>query len=117
MQILERECMQTTASRNAVPPAQLLPEGQTLEMMKLLVDSVKDYSIILVGTDGRVLTWTGAAQHLHGWTADEIIGQHFSRLYSLGDVERGKPQKELDIAAKEGRFEEEGWRVRKDGSR
>src|SRR5258708_1464206 len=111
--------MQTQASAIAGPgpTAKTLPEGQTLEMMKLLVDSVRDYAIILIGTDGRVLTWNAAAQNLKGWAPGEIIGQHFSLLYQPADVENGKPQMELDIAAREGVYEEEGWRVRKDGAR
>jgi PAS domain S-box-containing protein len=86
-------------------------------MMQLLVDSIRDYAIILLDPEGRVLTWNAAAERLKGWKADEIIGQHFSRFYPLEDIEKGKTQTELDVAARDGRFEDEGWRVRKDGTR
>ena len=66
---------------------------------------------------GRVATWNAGAERIKGYRADEIIGQHFSRFYTQEDIEHGKPERELKIAASEGRLEEEGWRVRKDGSR
>jgi rsbT co-antagonist protein RsbR len=91
--------------------------AQTAEMIQALVDKVRDYAIILLDPEGRVLTWNSAAERLKGWKADEIIGQHFSRFYPRQDVERGKTQMELEVAAKEGRVEDEGWRVRKDGTR
>jgi rsbT co-antagonist protein RsbR len=93
------------------------PEGQTSDMLQLLVDSVLDYAIILLDPQGRVLTWSGAAERLKGWKASEIIGQHFSRFYTAEDIEKGKTETELRVAAKGGRFEDEGWRVRKDGTR
>lgn len=89
----------------------------TAEMLQLLVNNVQDYAIILLDPDGKVLSWNAGAERLKGWTAEEIIGQHFSRFYPAEDVQRGKTVMELKTAAEKGRFEDEGWRVRKDGSR
>jgi PAS domain S-box-containing protein len=86
-------------------------------MLQMLVNSVKDYAIIMLDPRGRVLTWTPTAERLKGWKAHEIIGQHFSKFYPPEDAARGKSDQELEIAEREGRFEDEGWRVRKDGSR
>lgn len=90
---------------------------QNSDLLQLLVDSIKDYAIILLDTDGNVLTWNSAAERLKGWKAEEIIGQNFARFYPVEDVEKGKTKMELKVASEEGRFEDEGWRVRKDGSR
>jgi len=87
------------------------------EMMRLLVDNVTDYSIILLDPQGTVLTWSPAAAQLKGWKPEEIIGQSVAAFYPPEDVRRAKPQAELKAAAESGRFEDEGWRVRKDGSR
>jgi PAS domain S-box-containing protein len=86
-------------------------------MMQLLIEHVKEYAIIFLDPKGRVLTWNSAAQHLKGWEADEIIGQHFSRFYTPEDNEKDKTRMELEAAARDGRFEDEGWRIRKDGTR
>ena len=85
-------------------------------MLQLLVNNVRDYAIILLDPDGKVLSWNEAAQRLKGWKAEEIIGQHFSRFYPAEEIERGKTELELKTALEQGRFEDEGWRVRKDGS-
>jgi len=85
--------------------------------LQLLVDSVTDYAIYLLSVDGRVLTWNSGAQRLKGYQAGEIIGRHLSAFYLPEDREAGLPQRGLDTAARTGRFETEGWRVRKDGSR
>jgi PAS domain S-box-containing protein len=85
--------------------------------MRLLVDSVKDYAIILLDKEGKVLTWNAGAERLKGWKAQEIIGQHFSKFYPPEEVAKGKTELELKTTAEEGRFEDEGWRIRKDGSR
>ncbi len=82
-----------------------------------IIESVKDYAIFLLDTEGNVATWNPGAERIKGYKADEIIGQHFSRFYLREEVERGKPQEELKIAAEAGRFETEGWRICKDGSR
>ncbi|MBI1860617.1 MAG: PAS domain S-box protein [Deltaproteobacteria bacterium] len=87
------------------------------EKLRLLVESVKDYAIFILDTKGTVLSWNAGGERIKGYPADEIIGQHFSKFYTEEDVNHGKPQHELDVAARVGRFEDEGWRVRKDGSR
>lgn len=84
---------------------------------RLLVEAVVDYAIFLLGPDGRVLTWNRGAQRIKGYAADEIIGEHFSRFYTPEDREAGRPAFVLGRAAEYGRFEDEGWRVRKDGTR
>ena len=83
---------------------------------RLLVESVRDYAIFMLDTTGHVLTWNAGAERLKGYKADEIIGQHFSKFYPAAALQRGHPDYELRVATAEGRFEEEGWRVRKDGS-
>src|SRR5512146_1008148 len=89
----------------------------TEETYRLLVESVKDYAIIMVDPHGIVSSWNEGARQIKGYTADEIIGKHLSIFYTPEDIRSGKTEKELAIAAKEGRFEDENWRVRKDGSR
>ncbi|MGC1414508.1 MAG: ATP-binding protein [Candidatus Acidiferrum sp.] len=86
------------------------------EKFRLLVMGVKDYAILMLDPGGRITTWNEGAEHIKGYRADEIIGEHFSKFYTPEAVAQGKPSMELKIAADEGRFEEEGWRVRKDGS-
>ena len=83
---------------------------------RLMVESVVDYAIFMLDAEGKVASWNAGAQRITGYETQEIAGQHFSRFYPREDVERRKPQWELEVAAAEGRFEEEGWRVRKDGS-
>jgi PAS domain S-box-containing protein len=85
--------------------------------LRLLVDSVRDYAILMLEPDGKVATWNVGAEKIKGWTASEIIGRHFSVFYPPEDVASGKCEGELRAAAAFGRFEDEGWRVRKDGSR
>ncbi|MEN2785455.1 PAS domain S-box protein [Sphingomonas qilianensis] len=84
---------------------------------ELLVNAIKDYAIYLLDREGRVATWNAGAQRFKGYTAAEIIGQHFSLFYTEEDRESGLPQRALDTAAELGTFECEGWRVRKDGTR
>jgi PAS domain S-box-containing protein len=84
---------------------------------RLLIDAVKDYAIISLDANGLVASWNSGAQRLKGYSAEEIIGQHVERLYLREDVERGKLAEELRRAAAEGHVDDEGWRVRKDGSR
>ena len=83
---------------------------------RLLIDAVKDYAIISLDADGLVTSWNSGAERLKGYAADEMIGQHVSRLYRKEDIERGNLQNELRQAAAAGHVEGEGWRVRKDGS-
>jgi PAS domain S-box-containing protein len=90
---------------------------QSEERFRLLVSGVKDYAIFMLDPGGRVAGWNAGAERIKGYKADEILGQHFSRFYTSEDLAQGKPAKELQVAASEGRVEDEGWRVRKDGSR
>jgi PAS domain S-box-containing protein len=87
----------------------------TEEGFRLMVESVTDCAIVMLDSEGHVVSWNTGAERIKGYRAEEIVGQHFSRFYPLQDIERGVPQRHLDAAA-EGRFEVEGWRVRKDGS-
>src|SRR5437660_1409735 len=90
---------------------------QSEETLRLLVDGVKDYAFLMLDTEGRVASWNPGAERIKGYRAEEIIGQDFSRFYTPEDIEQGKPELGLRTATAEGRFEDEGWRVRKDGSR
>jgi PAS domain S-box-containing protein len=87
------------------------------ERIRLMVESVKDYAIFMLDPGGNVATWNSGAERLKGYTPGEIIGRHFSAFYPPQDVARGEPDRELEVAVREGRIEDEGWRVRKDGSR
>src|SRR3990167_17763 len=87
------------------------------ERFRLLVESVQDYAIFLLDVDGRVASWNSGAQRCKGYLPDEVIGRHFSIFYPPELVESGWPEQELAKALEEGRFEDEGWRVRKDGTR
>jgi PAS domain S-box-containing protein len=87
------------------------------ERFRLFVESVRDYAIFMLDTEGRVSTWNSGAERIKGYKAWEIVGKHFSVFYPEEDLRTRKPWRELEIAAKEGRFEDEGWRLRKDGSR
>ncbi len=89
---------------------------RTADESALLLESITDYAIFMLDVDGHVVSWNSGAERLKGYKADEIIGQHFSRFYLESDNNSGKPARELQIAIREGRFEEEGWRVRRDGS-
>ena len=87
------------------------------ERFRLFVEAVQDYALILLDAEGRISSWNKGAQRIKGYEAHEILGQHFSRLYPDEDVRAGKPKWELEVAARDGRFEDESWRLRKDGSR
>jgi PAS domain S-box-containing protein len=91
--------------------------GEQVNLVSLLVESVRDYAIFALDPDGYVLTWNVGAERIKGYAAHEIIGRHFSTFYPPADVAAGKPPWELEVAAREGRLEDEGWRLRKDGSR
>jgi PAS domain S-box-containing protein len=84
---------------------------------QLLVQAVKDYAIFMLDPQGRITTWNSGAERIKGYRGEEIIGEHFSRFYTEEDQRKGMPMHSLRQAAVEGRFEAEGWRVRKDGSR
>jgi PAS domain S-box-containing protein len=87
------------------------------ERFRLLVQGVTDYAIYMLDPTGHVSSWNAGAERFKGYSADEIIGEHFSRFYQDEDRTAGLPQRALETAAREGRFEAEGWRVRKDGTR
>jgi PAS domain S-box-containing protein len=87
------------------------------ERLRLLLESIKDYSIVMLGPAGLVSTWNRGAERITGYRSDEIVGRHFSYFYPQADVVQGKPERELAVAVADGRCEDEGWRVRKDGSR
>jgi PAS domain S-box-containing protein len=86
------------------------------ECFRVLVEGVQDYAIYMLDPGGYVASWNTGAERIKGYRADEIIGQHFSRFYTREDLEHGKPEKELRVAAADGRYEDEGWRQCKDGS-
>jgi PAS domain S-box-containing protein len=90
---------------------------QSEERFRLLVEGVSDYAIFMLDPQGHVLTWNSGAAKIKGYHADEIIGQHFSKFYPKEKIESGWPAHELREAAAHGRFEDEGWRIRSDGSR
>src|SRR5919202_2331910 len=84
---------------------------------RILVQGVTDYAIFMLDPQGRVTNWNSGAERAKGYKAEEFIGQHFSRFYTEEDLQRGVPRLALETAMREGRFETEGWRVRKDGTR
>ena len=85
--------------------------------LQLLIDSVIDYAIYMIDLDGRVASWNSGAERLKGYSAEEIIGQPFAKFFTPEDQAREFPKQALATAARVGRFESEGWRVRADGSR
>jgi PAS domain S-box-containing protein len=85
--------------------------------LALLVENIRDYAIFLLDDEGTVLSWNAGAERLKGYAAGEIVGRPFSTFYPDEDREQGRPARILETARREGRYEEEGWRVRKDGSR
>jgi PAS domain S-box-containing protein len=91
--------------------------GDEAGLYQLLVESVLDYAIFALDSHGYILSWNAGAARLKGYTRDEIVGKHFSIFYPAEDIARGKPERELEIATREGRVEDEGWRLRKDGTR
>jgi PAS domain S-box-containing protein len=93
-----------------------MPEADA-QQLAVLVASVRDYAIFLLDPEGRVATWNAGAEAIKGYPAHEIIGQHFSVFYTQPDRDSDHPGYELRVAAETGRFEDEGWRVRKDGTR
>ena len=104
-------------SQPGLPVQELLAKDQQHDVFRLLVDSVRDCAIFVLSPDGHVLTWNVGAQALKGYEREEIVGQHFSKFYLPEAVQSGWPMRELVLAEKEGRFADEGWRVRRDGTR
>ena len=94
-----------------------MTRGPGDDLFRLLVESVADYAIFALDREGRVVTWNTGAERIKGYAASEIIGKHFSTFYPESDIASGKPEFELVEAEREGRFEDEGWRLRKDGTR
>jgi PAS domain S-box-containing protein len=90
---------------------------QSEQQFRLLVQSVTDYAIYMLAPDGRLTNWNQGAQRIKGYRPEEVIGQHFSMFYTPEDREAGEPQRALETATREGRFENKAWRVRKDGTR
>jgi PAS domain S-box-containing protein len=90
---------------------------QSEQQFRLLVQSVTDYAIYMLAPDGRLTNWNQGAQRIKGYRPEEVIGQHFSLFYTPEDREAGEPQRALETAMREGRFENRAWRVRKDGTR
>jgi PAS domain S-box-containing protein len=91
--------------------------GTSEERFRLLVESVKDYAIFLLDPAGHVSSWNQGAERIKGYTTAEIVGRHFSTFYSTEDILAGRPARGLATAEREGRYEDEGWRLRKDGTR
>jgi len=87
------------------------------EQFRILVQGVTDYAIYMLDPEGRVASWNAGAERIKGYRPEEIIGQHFSRFYVPEDMKRGEPKRALETAIREGKYEKEGWRLRKDGSR
>lgn len=116
---IERRVQERTAAldrANEELRLEIARQQHSKEHFRLLVEGVRDYAIFLLDPKGRVLSWNLGAERIKGYRAEEIIGEHFSVFYAREEVQAGKPDRALEIAAAEGRFEEEGWRVRKDGS-
>jgi formate hydrogenlyase transcriptional activator len=90
---------------------------QSEERFRSMVEVIKDHAILMLDPQGRVSTWNSGAERIKGYKADEIIGQHFSKFYPPDEIEQGKPEAALETAASKGQFEDEGWRIRKDGTR
>jgi PAS domain S-box-containing protein len=86
-------------------------------LFRLLVETVRDYAIFLLDPGGHILSWNAGAQHLKGYTTDEVLGRHFSMFYPPEDMAWDKPARELELALRDGRVEDEGWRLKKDGTR
>jgi len=86
------------------------------ERFRLIVQGVRDYAIFMLDLEGRVASWNEGAERINGYAPEEIVGRHFSTFYPAADVAAGKPKWELEVAMRDGKYEEEGWRVRKDGT-
>ena len=98
------------------PAKQGQPEG-SIDQFRLLIDGVKDYAIVMLDPDGHVTSWNQGAERIKGYSSEEIVGEHFSRFYLPEDQARNHPGEILRMAEAIGRYEEEGWRVRRDGTR
>ncbi len=99
------------------PDRRTARRGDHADLLDLLVEITEDYAILTLDACGCVTTWNAGAQRFKGYAADEILGRHFSVFYPAEDIAAGKPERELEVAAAHGRVEDEGWRIRKDGTR
>src|ERR1700756_2770435 len=99
-----------------IKPPQQRDLFESERSFRLLVEGVADYALYMLDPTGTVTSWNIGAQRIKGYAPDEILGQHFSRFYTDTDRANGKPKRALQIARDQGRYEEEGWRVRKDGT-
>jgi PAS domain S-box-containing protein len=97
-------------------PVDGTPRLPASDLHRLMVASVRDYAIFMLDERGHIASWNVGAERIKGYTTAEILGRHFSTFYPAEDVDAGKPAMELRVAARDGRFEDEGWRVRKDGT-
>ena len=95
----------------------IVTSSMTDDPFRLLVQSIVDYAIYMLDTNGIVTSWNAGAERIKGFQTEEIVGKHFSTFYTEEDREAGVPEKVLETARREGKFEGEGWRVRKDGTR
>jgi PAS domain S-box-containing protein len=111
--LVQSRLTQQAEDNNGSSSEHLTPSN---ELFRLLVETVKDYAIFVLDPEGHILTWNDGAQAIKGYSKAEIVGQHFSKFYLPEAVESGWPARELALAEKEGRFADEGWRVKKDGS-
>ncbi len=111
---IERELQEAEVRRDRQRSDAALRESE--ERFRLLVEGVKDYAIFMLDPEGHITTWNEGTERIYGYKAEEILGKHFSVFYTEEDIERGHPEEELRVAATEGRYEEEGLRIRKDGS-
>jgi PAS domain S-box-containing protein len=101
---------------NSPIPIRAAIGSESPDVYRALVESVRDYAIFVLDPEGRVLTWNLGAQALKGYAKEEIVGKHFSTFYPAEAIASGWPERELELAEKEGRFTDEGWRVKKDGT-
>jgi len=107
---------QAASQVHTARPALKVSAAETSALFQLLVESIRDYAIFVLDPEGNVLTWNAGAEAMKGYAKEEIVGRHFSAFYLPEAVQSGWPQRELALAEKEGRFADEGWRVRKDGT-
>jgi len=113
----EEERERLLAELERLNARQLNSLEQSEERFRLMVEGVRDYAIFMLDPEGHISTWNAGAQRFKGYAPEEIIGRHFSVFYTPEDIARRHPEEELVIARREGQYEEEGWRIRKDGSR
>jgi PAS domain S-box-containing protein len=106
-----------TGSRNGQTETKPQEPREGEHGLRLQIDGLKDFAIFMLDCEGRIATWNTGAQRFHGYEAGEIIGRNFACFFSPKDVKEESPKREIQAAIRDGRFEDEGWRVRKDGSR